>query len=259
MISKGPGWAIAEPKLFRCYVAAPLLYQAGKWLCLKPVAEPACTPALGFIKEKIGASGVAGRQANFLRYLVPPRADVGWRGLFVVFCLGVVPQPLAATLTQLRVGNQGFLISFYQENRDLFARWARRQHQLAPAAAHELLRTVLLEFYDQVADGRLTKMPPDLRSYVYGMAAQYQRSVQPTEYNLPKAEAGRRQRLMALFGQLSADCQQVLMFFYFRGYNFETVAGKMGFANATVARIQKAGCLRRLYELHLRQQEAANA
>lgn len=168
-------------------------------------------------------------------------------------------QPLAATLTQLRVGNQGFLISFYQENRDLFARWARRQHQLAPAAAHELLRTVLVEFYDQVADGRLTKLPPDLRSYVYGMAAQHLSTAATNEHNLPKAEAGRRQRLLGLFGQLSADCQKVLMFFYFRGYNFEMVAGKMGYANATVARIQKSGCLRRLYELHLRQQETTGA
>ncbi len=161
-------------------------------------------------------------------------------------------QPLAETLTHLRVGNQSFLITFYQENRDLFARWARRQHQLEPAAAHELLRKVLVEFYDQVADGRLTKLPPNLRAYVYGMAVQELQTARPATELLPAAEAGRRRYLLSLFGQLSADCQQVLMFFYFRGYNFETVAGKMGFANATVARLQKANCLRRLLDLYAR-------
>lgn len=164
-------------------------------------------------------------------------------------------QPLADTLVHLRVGNQTLLIDFYQENRDLFARWARRQHHLAPAAAHELLRTVLVEFYDQVADGRLTKQPTDLRAYMYGLADQHlQRQPAVVAATLPAAEAIRRHRLLGLFTQLSADCQQVLMFFYFRGYNFKKLAGKMGFANATVGRLQKAGCLRRLYELHLREQ-----
>ncbi|UYZ62294.1 RNA polymerase sigma factor [Hymenobacter weizhouensis] len=158
---------------------------------------------------------------------------------------------LAEVLTNLRVGDQSFLITFYEQNRDLFARWARRRHRLEAAPAYELLRTVLLEFYDQVADGRLTKLPPNLRAYVYGMADEQMRADRTTEV-LPVAEAGRRQRLRGLFSQLGADCQQVLMYFYFRGYNFEKVAGKMGFANANVARMQKSGCLRKLYELQWR-------
>lgn len=160
-----------------------------------------------------------------------------------------MPQPLAATLTHLRVGNQTFLINFYQEHRDTFAAWARQHHQLDPAAAHELLRSVLVEFYDQVADGRLTKLPADVPAHIYDMAAQ---QLKATSAALPVAEASRRSRLLGQFGQLSSDCQQVLMFFYFRGYNFKKLAGKMGFANATVGRLQKASCLRRLYELHLR-------
>lgn len=166
------------------------------------------------------------------------------------------PQQLAEVLTSLRIGNQSFLIRFYEENRDLFARWARRQHQLEPAAAYELLRTVLVEFYDQVADGRLTKLPPDLRAYVYGIADERMRTSRTTAL-LPAAEAGRRQQLLGLFRQLSTDCQKVLMYFYFRGYNFEKVAGKMGFANANVARIQKANCLRILHDLRRRAEPTA--
>jgi DNA-directed RNA polymerase specialized sigma24 family protein len=160
-----------------------------------------------------------------------------------------MPQPLAATLTHLRVGNQTFLINFYQDHRDTFAAWARQHHLLDPASAHELLRSVLLEFYDQVADGRLTKLPTDVLEHIYDMAAQ---QLKATSAALPIAEASRRSRLLTQFGQLSADCQQVLMFFYFRGYNFKKLAGKMGFANATVGRLQKASCLRRLYDLHQR-------
>ncbi|UOQ73326.1 hypothetical protein [Hymenobacter cellulosilyticus] len=160
-------------------------------------------------------------------------------------------QPLAEALTHLRMGNQSFLITFYEEQRDHFARWARRQHQLEPAAAHELLRSVLVDFYDQVIDGRVTKLPPDLRNYLYGMAQEHIQA-QKTTAELPKVEAGRRQQLLRVFTQLGTDCQQVLMYFYFRGYNFEKVAGKMGFANATVARLQKANCLRKLIELRAR-------
>lgn len=165
------------------------------------------------------------------------------------------PHQLAEVLTSLRIGNQSFLITFYEQNRDLFARWARRQHQLPAPEAHELLRTVLVEFYDQAADGRLTKLPPDLRAYLYGMADEQVRAARTTAV-LPVAEAGRRQQLLELFRQLGLDCQKMLMYFYFRGYNFEKVAGKMGFANANVARLQKATCLRKLYEMRLRTQAA---
>ncbi|HEX8506758.1 MAG TPA: hypothetical protein VF630_15445 [Hymenobacter sp.] len=157
--------------------------------------------------------------------------------------------PLAETLTQLRVGNQKFLIDFYQRSRHLFARWAQRQHQLAPAQAHELLQDTLLDFYDQVADGRLTILPADLRDYIYGMAQQRLAAQVPAHVPLPAAEASRRQRLLAQFNLLGNDCQQVLTYFYFRGYHFEKMGGKMGFPNATVARLQKSACLRKLYEL----------
>jgi DNA-directed RNA polymerase specialized sigma24 family protein len=157
--------------------------------------------------------------------------------------------PLAETLTQLRVGNQKSLVDFYQRSRHLFARWAQRQYQLDPPQAHGLLQDTLLDFYDQVADGRVTKMPDDLRAFLYGMAQQRLQANVPANVPLPAAEASRRQRLLAQFNQLGADCQQVLTYFYFRGYHFEKMGGKMGFPNATVARLQKSACLRKLYEL----------
>ncbi|TGE15054.1 hypothetical protein [Hymenobacter elongatus] len=165
-------------------------------------------------------------------------------------------QPLAEALTHLRMGNQTFLINFYQDHRDHFARWARRHHQLELASAHEALRAVLIDFYDQVIDGRLTKLPPDLRAYLYGMGREQIETVKTTAA-LPVVEASRRQHLLGVFGQMGNDCQQVLMYFYFRGYNFEKVAGKMGFANATVARLQKASCLRKLIELRGRAADGA--
>ena len=157
--------------------------------------------------------------------------------------------PLAETLTQLRVGNQKFLIDFYQRSRQLFARWAQRKHQLPPDKAHRLLQDTLLDFYDHVADGRITRIPGELRAYIYGMAQERIAAQVPAQQPLPAAEAGRRQHLRAQFNQLSADCQQVLTYFYFRGYHFEKMGGKMGFPNATVARHQKSICLRKLYDL----------
>jgi hypothetical protein len=156
--------------------------------------------------------------------------------------------PLADTLTHLRVGNQKFLIDFYQRSRHLFARWAQRQHKLSPPQAHELLQATLLDFYDQVTDGRLTLLPTDLRAHIYGMAQLRLAAAVPANLPLPAAEASRRQRLLAHFNLLGADCQQVLTYFYFRGYNFETVGAKMGYPNATVARRQKSSCLRKIYE-----------
>ena len=163
-----------------------------------------------------------------------------------------MPSPLAEVLTQLRLGNQKFLLDFYQRSRHLFARWAQRQHQLPEAAAHELLQDTLLDFYEQVSDGRITLLPDDLRAYLYGMALERIAAAVPTHEPLPAAEASRRQRLLAQFNQLGTDCRQVLSYFYFKGYNFEKMGGKMGFPNATVARLQKSSCLKKLCELTLK-------
>jgi hypothetical protein len=160
-----------------------------------------------------------------------------------------MPTPLAETLTQLRVGNQKFLIDFYQRSRHLFARWAQRQLQVEAPQAHELLQGTLLDFYDQVADGRITKMPDDLRAYIYSMAQQRLAAALPAHQPLPAAEASRRQRLLGLFNQLGPDCQQVLTYFYFNGYNLARLGGKMGFPNPTVARLQKNSCLRKLVDM----------
>jgi DNA-directed RNA polymerase specialized sigma24 family protein len=160
-----------------------------------------------------------------------------------------MPTPLAESLTQLRVGNQKSLIDFYQRSRHLFARWAQRQHQLPPAQAHGLLQDTLLDFYDQVADGRITKMPDDVRAYIYGMAQQRLAAAVPAHVPLPAAEAGRRQALLAQFNQLGPDCQQVFTYFYFNGYNLAKLGGKMGYPNPTVARLQKNSCLRKLVDL----------
>lgn len=155
---------------------------------------------------------------------------------------------LAETLTQLRVGNQKFLIDFYQRSRLLFARWAQRQHQLPLPAAHALLQATLVDFYDQVTDGRLTLMPTNLRAHIYGMARQRLEAQGAAAEELPAATR-RRQRLLGHFEQLSPDCQQVLSYFYFRHQNLVKLAGKLGLANALVARKQKSACMRKLLEL----------
>lgn len=158
---------------------------------------------------------------------------------------------LAETLTQLRVGNQKFLIDFYQHSRLLFERWAQRQLQLPAPAAHALLQATLLDFYDQVTDGRLTLMPADLRAHIYGMARlrlETQAGHAAPAVALPAATQ-RRQRLLGHFGQLSPDCQRVLGYFYFRHQNLERLAGKLGSANALVAGKQKNACMRKLLEI----------
>lgn len=169
-------------------------------------------------------------------------------------------QPLPDILPQLRIGNQAALVDFYRGHRAHFARWAQQQQQLAAPQAHQRLRDALLLFYDQVVDGRLTKAPDDLRAYIYTLAMQAApTAAEPAAELLPAVEAGRRRRLVLLFRQLNDDSQQILMYFYFRGYNFVKVAGKMGYPNAAVARQQKISSLRTLSDLQQRSRGAAPA
>lgn len=168
-------------------------------------------------------------------------------------------QPLADILPQLRIGNQTALIDFYQQNRTHFARWAQQRQDLTAPQAYQRLRNALLLFYDQVVDGRLTMAPADVQDYLYHLALQEPAAETETAHELPVAEAGRRRRLVLFFRHLSADSQRVLTYFYFRGYNFVKVAGKMGYPNAAVARQQKLSSLRALADWHQRSRGATPA
>lgn len=156
---------------------------------------------------------------------------------------------LAEVLTQLRVGNQKVLTDFYQGSRLLFARWAQRQLGIEAPAAHTLLQATLVDFYDQVADGRLTLLPADLRAHIYGMARERLQGPAAGAGQALPAATQRRQRLLSHFEQLGSDCQRVLGYFYFRHQNLERLAGKLGSANALVAGKQKIACMRRLLEI----------
>jgi tetratricopeptide (TPR) repeat protein len=160
---------------------------------------------------------------------------------------------LSEQLARLRTGNLSSLTDFYGQQRDVFARWARRQFGIAPDAAQTVMREVLLEFYDQVNDGRLGRWPSDLRAHLYGVARQVltataTNSAPPNETPLPASEAGRRQLVLRTLRLLPADSQLVLRQFYFHGSNFEKLAVKLGYPNAAVARRQKSDALRKLYE-----------
>ncbi len=157
-----------------------------------------------------------------------------------------MPTPLAEVLLHLRIGNQKFLVDFYQQRRDVFGRWALREHRLGAHAAHTLLQGALLDFYDQVVDGRLTRLPADVPAYVNGLAEQrLAAGGQP----LPADEASRRQLRLTDFHRLGPESRRLLTYFYFHGYNFVRMSGKLGFANPAVARRQKSLCLRKLVEL----------
>ncbi|OON71006.1 tetratricopeptide repeat protein [Hymenobacter sp. CRA2] len=160
---------------------------------------------------------------------------------------------LSEQLARLRTGTLTPLTDFYAQQRDVFARWARRQFGTPADQAYDVLRHQLLDFYDEATDGRLSRWPADLKAYLYGAARQQLTAVNtntllPEQQPLPESEAARRQLVLRTLVQLPTDSQLVLHQFYFRGSNFETLAGKLGYANASVARRQKSDALRKLYE-----------
>lgn len=161
--------------------------------------------------------------------------------------------PLSEQLARLRTGVLTPLTDFYAQQRDVFGRWARRQFGTPPEQAHAVLRERLLAFYDEANDGRLSRWPADLKAHLYGAARQVLTATATNtalteDTPLPAPEAARRDLVRRTLLQLPADSQLVLHQFYFRGSNFETLAGKLGYPNANVARRQKSDALRKLYE-----------
>lgn len=150
----------------------------------------------------------------------------------------------------------------YRDNRRPVVAYVK-QNSGSESEAKDVLQDAVIAFYENVIGGKF-RGESAISSYLFSIARfiwlnQLKRkqrhleklevlAINEAEPSLPLRliEKESEEHLVALFGQLGTDCQQVLMASIYEGMDMKQIAVLMGFENDQVARNKKYRCLKKL-------------
>lgn len=126
--------------------------------------------------------------------------------------------------------------------------------------AKDVMQEAMLTLYENIQQDRF-KAESKLSSYLYSIARfqwinrnrrvklereKVQQLPRPVHTEEPTIDADTEERLKTLFSVLGIACQRVLIASFYHGYDMETIAQQMGYANEQIARNKKYQCLKKL-------------
>ena len=170
---------------------------------------------------------------------------------------------------EIRSGNEVLLDKIYQEYRNGFISWATRKLNLSGLEAAEIYQELMLAFYENIMNDKLTSLRSSLKTYLYGIGRVLARRkfsqkkkrgklFQETEYEVEVADftfteeirLTHRQTLMkTAIEKLGASCKKLILLFFYKMYSTEAVMHTLEYNSTDVVRSRKKYCLNKLKEI----------
>jgi RNA polymerase sigma-70 factor (ECF subfamily) len=172
-------------------------------------------------------------------------------------------------LELVRSGDSAVLRELYRKHRSAFIQWAKKKYtgvvgREADADVADVYQQTFTIFYFNVRDGKFTGMTSSIRTYIFAIGknllnklAEQKRTAEPIddvkESDLPadtifeRYEATHRQQLVgALLDNLGEPCKTILTKYYYEDFSMESIAERMGYKTAGVAKKKKCECLTKI-------------
>jgi RNA polymerase sigma factor (sigma-70 family) len=165
-------------------------------------------------------------------------------------------------LELVRSGDSAVLRDLYRKHRSAFIQWAKWKYTGADVA--DVYQQSFTIFYFNVRNGKFTGMTSSIRTYIFAIGknllnklAQQKRPSEPIddvkESDLPadtmfdRYEATHRQQLVgAILENLGEPCKTILTKYYYEDFSMESIADRMGYKTAGVAKKKKCECLTKI-------------
>lgn len=162
-------------------------------------------------------------------------------------------------LKRLRQGDRDVLVELYKENEAMIVKYIREQNG-RPEDAEDLLQEALIVLWKNAkqADFALTAKPS---TYIYAIVKNLwlkqvdkNKRISPQENINPQLHAISQDTdskmdlaiVRKMLNQMGETCRQVLLMFYYDGFDMQTIAKANNFSNADVAKAKKHQCLKEL-------------
>lgn len=169
----------------------------------------------------------------------------------------------SAIIEAIKAGSEKILFQLYESYRDEFVSWAIRNHQISIEEAKDVFQEAIVGLYKNVKGGKADSLESSIKTYLFGIGkniilnllkrkgienkayeqfTETQETVNPDYYD--------REHLVSLvsriYSALGSPCKEVLELYYEKGFDMESVAMRLGYKNADVAKKKKYECLKSL-------------
>ena len=157
----------------------------------------------------------------------------------------------------------------YLEYRIEFVRWAQTGLNSSEAEAKSIYQDVIEVFYTNIAEGKITRLKSNLKTYLFGIGKilirkQFRKEIRyqtldasedwkkqmkelSIEHTIELTE--RQEFLRIAVNRLGGVCKKLLILFYYRKFSTESIMNELGYENTDVVKSQKSRCMRSLRKL----------
>lgn len=173
----------------------------------------------------------------------------------------VTNQTSALIVSRLRQGDREVLVELYKQNEAMIFKFIREQNG-RDEDAEDLLQEALIVLW---RNARKPEFSLDVKAstYIYAIVKNLwlkqadknkrmssEESINPQLHaTLPQSDATMDHAIVRKFlNQMGETCRQVLLMFYFDGFDMQTIAKANNFANTDVAKSKKHQCMKQLEE-----------
>jgi RNA polymerase sigma factor (sigma-70 family) len=172
----------------------------------------------------------------------------------------------AKQLEKIRQGDRTALHEIYLQHRSSFLEWAGARYNCDEEMAKDIWQEVVIIFYENTVEGKLTELNSQLRTYLFGIGRNLilrKLDRQGRKVKLEDEEETlthllidhtsddwelneRQSRLQSLLKKLGNPCYELLQLFYYQRFTMESIMQRMGYKSPTVVKSQKARCMRNI-------------
>ncbi len=171
----------------------------------------------------------------------------------------------SAIIEAIKAGSEKILFQLYEAYRNEFLQWAVRNHRVTEEEAKDVFQEALVGLYRNVKAGKVDKLESSIKTYLFGIAKNVilnvlkRKDIETKAYENISIEHdnginekhemdGLTNLIKRLYLAIGSPCKEILEMYYEREYDMESIALKVGYKNANVAKKKKYECLKALEE-----------
>ncbi|MGB3948548.1 MAG: sigma-70 family RNA polymerase sigma factor [Bacteroidia bacterium] len=173
-------------------------------------------------------------------------------------------------IDNIKQGNQQPLMDVYKLYRNEFISFAFTHYACDSESAKDIFQDVLVAFYENIKSGKLTEITGDLKTYLFAIGKfkiiNFQKrearkvtfdtfSLINSQHQIENSMADKEEQefikstINRFLNEQCEDCKKVLEMYYFEELDMKTIAEKMGYKNANVAKKKKYECFKKMAEM----------
>jgi len=168
-----------------------------------------------------------------------------------------------AVIEAIKSGSEKVLLLIYEEYRDDFIKWASYHYNISSEEAKDYFQDVIIAFYHNVKTGSTESIETSLKTYFYSIGKNLilngirhknyeQKFLSSAEIHDNNTIENQHEHehlveiVKRLYKIIGTPCKEILEMYYSKRFDMESIASRMGYKNANVAKKKKYECIKQL-------------